>query len=104
MKKFLLKTFPQLNWDTFVTTNELDRFTQTDPGSFPSIQHINKLFLYLKGNYTHQFRGSKIKDYDSMSILLLGDAAHAFPPDLGQVKTSLFYYFYRIILIENIFE
>jgi 2-polyprenyl-6-methoxyphenol hydroxylase-like FAD-dependent oxidoreductase len=50
----------------------MERFITTIPGEFPPPQHPKSLMIT---------RGR-------CGVVLLGDAAHAFPPDLGQVRTS----------------
>lgn len=50
---------------------ELQRFASLSPGTFPPPQHVSALYSL---------------HYGVRGVVLLGDAAHCFPPDLGQVR------------------
>eukprot|EP00966_Prymnesium_polylepis_P296535 6850672-Prymnesium_polylepis.1 len=71
--EYLGKSFPQISdISSFVSTAEADAFVAGKPGSFPQPQFARQLVAHSGG--TH--------------LVLLGDAAHAFPPDVGQGVNS----------------
>ncbi|MEQ8516333.1 MAG: NAD(P)/FAD-dependent oxidoreductase, partial [Chromatocurvus sp.] len=71
IREFLTRGFPQLDFTRLLPDGELDGFAQLPTGTFPDPQHANRL------HYAVENAGT------SADCLLLGDAAHAFPPDLG---------------------
>ena len=73
MHDFLTKSFPQLPIHKIVSPQELERFAQSEGGEFPIPQHCNGFYSKLN---------------DQAFIVLLGDAIHSFPPDLGQGVNS----------------
>lgn len=73
MHDFLTKSFPQLPINKIVSSQEAQRFAETKGGEFPIPQ-------YCEGFY------SKLSN--EAFIVLLGDAIHSFPPDLGQGVNS----------------
>ena len=73
MHDFLTKSFPQLPIHKIVYPQELERFAQSEGGEFPIPQHCNGFYSRLN---------------DQAFIVLLGDAIHSFPPDLGQGVNS----------------
>jgi 2-polyprenyl-6-methoxyphenol hydroxylase-like FAD-dependent oxidoreductase len=75
---FLQDAFPQLDIASLVPRAEAEDFVSLTPGRFPAPQYARHLHAQLgpESAPTH--------------VLLLGDAAHAFPPDLGLgVNTAL---------------
>lgn len=68
---FLQDAFPQLDISTLIPRAEAEDFVSLTPGRFPAPQHARNLLARLGPETapTH--------------VLLIGDAAHAFPPDLG---------------------
>ena len=73
MYDFLNKSFPQLPIDKIVSSQEAERFAKSEGGSFPIPQYCNGFYSKLN---------------DEAFIVLLGDAIHSFPPDLGQGVNS----------------
>ncbi len=68
---FLDDAFPQLDMRALVSREEAADFVSFEPGSFPASQYARHLVARLgEGD-------------DAAHVVLLGDAAHAFPPDLG---------------------
>lgn len=68
--RFLVEGFPQLDIEQLLGEQELKEFAELKPGQFPAPQYTKKIYGALD-QQGHQHG------------LLLGDAAHAFPPDLG---------------------
>ena len=66
---FLEASFPQLDIRSLVGDQQAEAFVAAGPGRFPVPQYAA---------HVHRSLGSP-----AMQILLLGDAGHAFPPDLG---------------------
>ncbi len=66
---FLEKSFPQLDIRAVIGTDQAEAFVRIEPGRFPTPQYARHL---------HHSVGAS-----AMQVLLIGDAAHAFPPDLG---------------------
>lgn len=68
---FLQDAFPQLDIKTLIPREEAEDFVSLMPGRFPAPQYARHLHARLGPEQapTH--------------VVLLGDAAHAFPPDLG---------------------
>lgn len=71
--------FPHLDLHTLIPRAEMERFVTARPGRFPPIQRVNSLV-----GVSHSSSGNG----SSSGVAFLGDAAHAFPPDLGQGVNS----------------
>lgn len=74
MREWFAKAFPRFSFasegdDKLVADEEWDRFAQSDGSRFPPCQYSPGLVA---------------TNGESSGIALLGDAIHAFPPDLGQ--------------------
>ncbi len=76
--QFLEREFPQLPIREIVPLVEADRFAQSDGGIFPVPQFCAGLEYLLAGESATSSAG----------VLLLGDAVHCFPPDIGQGVNS----------------
>ncbi|KAL7570692.1 hypothetical protein ACA910_017816 [Epithemia clementina (nom. ined.)] len=73
MKEYFIKSFPRLPWDEIITNDaEWERFAQATGTTFPMPQYSPGTVL------------SSPQDPDNVGIVLVGDACHAFPPDIGQ--------------------
>ena len=70
---FLTKSFPQLPIEKIVSSQEAQRFAVTEGGEFPIPQYCDGFYSKLNSE---------------AFIVLLGDAIHSFPPDLGQGVNS----------------
>lgn len=64
-------SFPQLDIRALVSREEGDDFVSLEAGAFPAPQYARNLHF----SFGSETRGTE--------VLLIGDAAHAFPPDLG---------------------
>jgi len=64
---FLDDAFPQLDIPSLVSRQEAEDFVQLTPGQFPEPQYARNIHAKL----------------GATQLLLIGDSAHAFPPDLG---------------------
>jgi len=90
VKDFLHKSFPQLSLEDVVSDEELQRFASSSGGVFPSPQYCRDLyapFYPTNGNASRVAYNSDKTEFTSAAILL-GDAVHSFPPDLGQGVNS----------------
>ncbi|MEM8917403.1 MAG: NAD(P)/FAD-dependent oxidoreductase [Pseudomonadota bacterium] len=68
---YLQNAFPQLDIAEIVSRKEAEDFVKIEAGRFPAPQHARNIHARLgQGN-------------NVLHCLLIGDAAHAFPPDLG---------------------
>ncbi|MEM6937748.1 MAG: NAD(P)/FAD-dependent oxidoreductase [Pseudomonadota bacterium] len=66
---YLKEGFPQLAIDELVPAGEMEEFAALKPGQFPAPQYTRRIHSEF--------------DRGRQQALLIGDAAHAFPPDLG---------------------
>jgi len=73
MKAFFVKAFPRFDWDSVVAPNEWDTFAKTQGSRYPKCQYCPSLYVSSKSGG---------------GVVLVGDALHAFPPDLGQGVNS----------------
>lgn len=73
--QFLEQDFPQLPIRQIISIEEADRFAQSEGGIFPIPQFCPGLYRVLTSASSEKI---------SAGVLLLGDAVHCFPPDIGQ--------------------
>jgi 2-polyprenyl-6-methoxyphenol hydroxylase-like FAD-dependent oxidoreductase len=70
IKQWFTRSFPRLNFDELIDDTEWDRFAKAQGTSFPKCQYCP---------------GLQVSSPDgSAGVVLVGDAIHAFPPDIGQ--------------------
>ncbi|MEH2466813.1 FAD-dependent oxidoreductase [Nostoc sp.] len=86
VKQFLKQAFPQLPLEKIISPEEIARFTSSDGGKFPIPQYCSGLY---------QIWG-KPEDNQGTAVVLLGDAVHCFPPDIGQGVNSALEDVYQI--------
>jgi 2-polyprenyl-6-methoxyphenol hydroxylase-like FAD-dependent oxidoreductase len=74
VEDLMRRNFPQLNWDggEVVEEGEFERFAKSKPVWFPHPQRSTQLSFIETG------------DGGGSGIVLIGDSAHSFPPDIGQ--------------------
>ena len=72
--KFFETNFPHINVKDLISEGEMKLFIDSGPSKFPVIQKSKSLYGLLNSG--------------SSGVVLLGDAAHCFPPDLGQGVNS----------------
>lgn len=73
--QFLEQDFPQLPIRQIISIEEADRFAKSNGGVFPMPQFCPGLHYLLKQEPSETIQAG---------IVLLGDAIHCFPPDIGQ--------------------
>lgn len=64
----LQRNFPSLDVRKLARRDRVETFLQTKPGSFPPITRVDSLTATVGSNF---------------GVIVLGDAAHSFPPDTG---------------------
>jgi kynurenine 3-monooxygenase len=75
---FFEQNFPQLRVRQIVSPEEAERFINSEGGYFPIPQYCSGLYSL----------GEEIPQSSTTGIVLLGDAIHCFPPDIGQGVNS----------------
>lgn len=78
VREFLVKGFPQLEVAATAGAEEFSAFAAAPPGQFPTSQYAKHILQALPADTLS----------GEMQCLLIGDAAHAFPPDLGMGVNS----------------
>jgi len=78
VEKFLTQAFPQLPLAKIISPEEIARFTASAGGKFPMPQYCSGL---------HRIWGEP-EGNQGTGVILLGDAAHCFPPDIAQGVNS----------------
>ena len=68
-KAWFVQTFPRLPWDDWIDDAEWERFAKEAGTTFPRCQYSP---------------GSAVSNGHNTGIVMVGDACHAFPPDIGQ--------------------
>ena len=82
---FFEEAFPQLPIRQIISPEEADRFAKSEGGYFPTPQYCSGLYFELKQEQADK----EIGNFSSAAgIVLLGDAIHCFPPDIGQGVNS----------------
>ena len=70
MKSYFEQNFPRVKWDELISDSEWERFANAKGTRYPFCQYSP---------------GSAVASPDGLTgVCLVGDACHAFPPDIGQ--------------------
>lgn len=77
--QFLAREFPQLPIRQLVSLDEAERFAQSNGGLFPVPQCCTG---------SHYLLAPESTAVATLGVILLGDAVHCFPPDIGQGVNS----------------
>merc|ERR1711957_91376 len=80
LKEYFTRAFPRFDWNTVVEPEEWDKFIAAEGARFPFCQYSPRLHVSSDENGDGVSSGS--------GVVLVGDALHAFPPDLGQGLNS----------------
>ncbi|CAM9233705.1 unnamed protein product [Discosporangium mesarthrocarpum] len=95
LRKWLSSSFPQLPLAEHVGDEELERFVSSRGGRFPdpqycpALQWVDKDALGTSSQARAERAEPGARDGGGQyGVVLLGDAIHAFPPDLGQGVNS----------------
>jgi kynurenine 3-monooxygenase len=93
VENFLKQAFPQLPLEKIISPEEIARFTSSEGGKFPIPQYCSGLYK-IWGNP---------ENGQGTAVILLGDAVHCFPPDIGQGVNSALedIYVFQEILAET---
>jgi len=76
MKAYFQKAHPRYDWDNVVSEEEWETFFSSRGLRFPLCQYAPSMYVSSNSNESGD-------DYGA-GVVLVGDALHAFPPDLGQ--------------------
>jgi len=91
-KAFFEKAFPRFDWDEIVAEDEWELFASTEGSRFPQCQYSPSLYVASKpcrnGDGNGNTSDSNSEEANGAGVVLIGDALHAFPPDLGQGVNS----------------
>lgn len=74
VEDFFKRAFPQLPIEKIIPPEEIARFTSSEGGKFPMPQYCSGFYKIW----------GKPEINEGTAVLLLGDAVHCFPPDIGQ--------------------
>jgi len=85
VRAFLQESFPQVDISDLVTEEEIERFANSSGGVFPNPQCCNAMHYVPTVDKEDNNSGEK---NGQTAVVLVGDAVHAFPPDLGQGVNS----------------
>jgi 2-polyprenyl-6-methoxyphenol hydroxylase-like FAD-dependent oxidoreductase len=76
IKAYFEKAHPRYDWDKMVAEDEWEKFASTRGLRFPLCQYAPSMYVSSNSNENDE--------NDGAGVVLVGDALHAFPPDLGQ--------------------
>lgn len=88
LKVYLAEAFPHVPVADEIADAELQRFAESQGGRFPDPQYCPGLHCVVGGKKSQDGSGAGGEAGGAEGVggvALLGDAIHAFPPDLGQV-------------------
>jgi kynurenine 3-monooxygenase len=79
-KAWMTKAIPRLDWNTLVDDAEWERFATSKGTTFPYCQRSNGGLAV----HSEASNNKSNNNNNDCGVVLVGDAAHAFPPDIGQ--------------------
>ena len=74
LKKWFQKSFPRINFDNVLSDKEWKRFLDEEGISFPFCSYTNGV--------------ATCSEDKNSAVVLVGDALHSYPPDIGQGVNS----------------
>lgn len=78
VENFFKQAFPQIPIQKMLSRQEIARFTASEGGIFPLPQYCSRLYRIW----------GQLENNQGTAVILLGDAVHCFPPDIGQGVNS----------------
>ncbi|MGK7883990.1 MAG: FAD-dependent oxidoreductase, partial [Crocosphaera sp.] len=78
VEQYFKEAFPQIPLEKIISTEEIERFTLSKGGKFPIPQYCSEVYKIW----------GKPDNNQGTAAILLGDAVHCFPPDIGQGVNS----------------
>lgn len=81
------RAFPNFPVHQIVSPDEADRFAKSEGGSFPMPQYCSGLYFLPERCLTARQPPTQTEE-TATGVVLIGDAIHCFPPDIGQGVNS----------------
>jgi len=88
-KAYFEKAFPRFDWNEIVAGDEWELFASTEGSRFPQCQYSPSLYVASKQPCPEDGDACNHRGIGA-GVVLIGDALHSFPPDLGQGVNSAF--------------
>lgn len=89
VKAYFEKVHPRFDWDEVVAEDEWERFASAKGSKFPPCQYTPS--MYVSSNLSPDNSDGVDSEEDcGAGVVLIGDALHSFPPDLGQGVNAAF--------------
>ena len=89
-KEYFARVHPRLDWDKIVDEKEWERFASSKGSTFPPCQYSPS--MHVSSNHQSQKDDNAINTEEGFGagVVIIGDALHCFPPDLGQGVNTAF--------------
>ncbi len=81
-KAYFAEKHPRFDWDKIVEEEEWERFASSKGSIFPPCQYTPSMYVSSKPDHENSNAVSS-NDEGGTGVVLVGDALHSFPPDLG---------------------